>query len=420
MKEKIIYMTDHSRLTGFGNIAHNVCNGLAEAGYETYFLGWGFRSDGAYPRGGYKLLPSGNGTFGEDVLPYYIQQIKPEILITQADARMLMWVPDMLRQIPNKPTWLLYPVIDGNVWDYEGKNTKWPSNWTACIKAADKVVAMTKYGQNIMKDNGIESTVIYHGVDTSMFKPAPEEAKKQIKTQAGLSGETFVFGGVFKNMQRKNPEKYLQAFKIFLNSKELTDAEKGKMVLLLHTNPRPGGAGEYDLVQQALDYGLEPGKNVMFSAGNVPPEVMPMLFQSMDVYLQLGGMEGFCLPLAEAAATALPIIANDSSTHSELVGDIGLISECPKFNKNHRITYGSYNGVECDLADPWDVAKKMLRLYKDEALRKELGFKATEKSLKEFDWRIIIPKWLEVVKSLIISEEQIPEAWKALYNETKV
>ena len=421
MNEKILYCTDHNLKTGFGIVAHNVCIGLADVGYDTYFLGWGFRADDIFQRANYKLIPCGNDPFGADVLPQVLQIIRPEVFIVQADSRMVMFLPNMLRQIPNKPTWIFYPVIDGHVWDVENTNKSWASNWTQCIKAADKVVAMTKYGQEILKANGIEADCIYHGVDTTLFKPVSKEQKEQIKASGGIAGK-FVFGGVFKNMQRKNPEKYLQALRILLNSKNLTESEKNNIVLLLHTFPQPTGGGEFDLVQQAVDYGLQPGKNVLFSTMGMPPQQMSLVFQAMDVFLALGGMEGFDLPLAEAQSCGLPLIVSDSSTHPELVenGKCGLIAKSPTYNGKHKVTFGSYNGIECDLPDPYDVAKKMELLYKDSTLREKLGIAASEKACRDYDWAIIRKKWVDLVKSLIVDETKIPEEWARLYAETKV
>jgi glycosyltransferase involved in cell wall biosynthesis len=212
----------------------------------------------------------------------------------------------------------------------------------------------------------------------------------------------------------------MQAFKIFLE--KLTKEEQEKCVLLLHTIPRPSGGSEMDLIQMANDYGLIPGKHVLFSAGMLPTQNMHFLYQTMDVYLQLGGMEGFCLPLIEAMACGLPIIALESSTHEELLAGTGLISKAPLFktNKAARVTYGSYNGVECDIADPWDVADKIYTLYKDKALRASLGIKATERAVKTFDLTIVNKQWIDLIKSLIITEEQIPQEWAKLLADTKV
>ena len=419
-KGKIIYCTDHARQTGFGKVADNVCKALADDGYEVYYLGWGFRSSEPLRRENYVMLPCGAGQFGEDVLGNYIMGIKPDILITQADTRMIAWLPELLTKVPHKPTWLIYPVIDGNIWDIKSANNKWPSNWTDIIKSANKIVAMTNYGKDIMTANGIESTTIYHGVDTNSFKPASKETKKEIRRNAGIPEDAFIVGGVFKNMQRKNPQQYLQAFKIFLD--KLPAKEQEKCILVLHTSPQPSGPFELDLVQHAKDYGIEVGKQLVFSNGMLPPQNMPYLYESLDVYLQLGGMEGFCLPLAEAMSCGLPIIALESSTHSELLSGTGLISPAPTF-KGHpkaRVTFGSYNGVECDICNPWDVAEKLYTLYNNKAMRDELGFKTAERASQVFENAVVNKQWCELVKTLVVTEEQIPDEWKKLYEETNV
>jgi glycosyltransferase involved in cell wall biosynthesis len=417
-KTKIMLMTDSNTRTGFGGVSHNIAIGLAENNFDVSWLGWGFHADGPMPRANYILLPSGQAPFGEDILPYYLQVIKPEVFMTQADTRMVMNIPQALKQVPNKPAWVFYVVIDGSTWDYKGENKKWPTNWLNCIKQADKVVTMTKFGQDILQANGVESQVIYHGVETSRYTPISEENKRKLKASSGLQEDLFIFGGVFKNMARKCPEKYLQAFKIFYES--LNEAQQSKVALLLHTNPGPGPSGEFDLVEQCVDYGLTPGKNVIFSMQNVPPDLMQLVYQSMDVYLHLGTMEGFGLPIIEAMSCGIPSIGINSCTMPELIGDCGILSEVPRYNKTHKISFGSYNGVECDIVDPWDIAKKMQKLYESEALRKELGFKSTERAVKTFDWSIIRKQWVDLMKSLVITEDKIPEEWQKLYAETKV
>jgi glycosyltransferase involved in cell wall biosynthesis len=419
-KNKIMLMTDSNLATGFGNISHNIAMGLAAANFDVTFLGWGFKYSMSIPRANYTLLPGGNNPFGDDCLPFYLQQIKPEVLLTQADSRMLMWLPNMLRQIPNHPAWVFYCVIDGSTWDIDAKYTHWPQNWTQVIKAADKVVTMTDYGKNILHDNGVEAETIYHGVDTSLYKPVSEENKRAIKKQAGVPEDTFLFGGVFKNMQRKNPEKYLQAMKIFLESKEISQAEKDKVAMVLHTNPNPGPSGEFDLIEQSVDIGLQPGKNVIFSPNALPMEMMPYVYQSFDVFLHLGTMEGFGLPIIEAMSCGLPVIGVNSCTMPEILGGTGVLTEVPKYNHQNKISFGSYNGVECDCPDPWQVAHKMVQLYKDVALRKELGFKASVRATEVFDWNIIKPKWVKLVKSLVITAEQVPAEWQKLFEETKI
>lgn len=419
VKNKIMTMTDSSLRTGFGTVMYNIDYGLAEAGFDVSQIAWGFRHETSIPRANHMLLPCGNDPnqpFGSDVLPYYLQTFKPEVLLTQADTRMVSYIPQQLKQIPNKPLWVFYVVVDGSTWQIDGK-PHWPKNWSDVIRQADKVVAMSKYGQSLLKAMDIESEVIYHGVDTTRFLPVPDEFKKSLRKQSGLGEDTFIFGGVFKSMQRKNPEKYLQAFKIFLESRELTQKDRDRCILLLHTAPQPSGGGEYDLIEQSIDSGLQVGKNIIFSNQALPMEQMQLIYQAVDVFIHLGTMEGFGLPIIEAMSCGLPIVGVDSCTMTEIIGDCGLLSEVPRYKNGHPIKYGSYNGVEGDCVDPWDVAKQMLRLYKSEALRKELGTKATEKAVKEFDWTIIRKQWVDYMNKLIVKDEDIPAEWARLMNE---
>ncbi len=416
-KTKIMYMTDYSTRTGFGGVADNVCKRLTDD-YDVYLLGWGFHYQEPLKRNGYILLPTGQHPFGADVLPSYLMQIKPEVLIVQADTRMVDWLPMLLQRIPNKPTWIYYPVIDGHVFDIKNKQTKWPSNWTAVMKQADIVVGMTKFGQKILKANGIEDAkYIPHGVDTGVFRSYSKEQKQELRKSVvgGFFQNKFVVGGVFKNINRKNPEKYLQAFALFRRGKE------DKVVLLLHTPPNREVGGEHDLVQQATDIGLEVSKDVIFSTPTLKTEEMPNLYNCMDVFWNLGGMEGFDLPLLEAMACGVPVVSLDATTHPEILGDTGILSKPPTYpgSKGVPVTFGSYNGVECKIPNPYDIAKQTERLYKDEKLRQEISFKEVERVVKYYDWSVVIKQWKQLLKGCIITEDQLPEEWKRIYEQTK-
>jgi glycosyltransferase involved in cell wall biosynthesis len=419
-KEKIMYMTDAVTTTGFGIVADNVCKGLVKKGYEVYLLGWGFRFEKTINRNGYTLIPTGQHPCGADVLPQMLQTFKPEIFITQADSRMLggdgdNWLPNILRSVPNKPTWIYYPVIDGHVWDVDNKQTKWAGNWTTFMKQADKVIGMTKFGQNILKENGIDAGCIYHGVDGGMFKPFPDEARNQIKKGLGLDGK-FVVGGIFKNMGRKNPDKYLQAMKYL---KKLAGDEAEKVVLFLQTNPNPQMGGEFNLPFLAADYGLEVNKDVRFGQMGIPYEQMPALYNLFDAFLVLGGMEGFNLPTIEAMSCGVPVVALDCEPHREILGDTGLFIKHAKYDGSDApATFGSYNGIECFIPDAQDAAKKLLRIMREKLLREKLSFEATVRAVKVFDWNVIVDAWDEEIKKHIFNPETLPAEWQELYAQT--
>ena len=410
-KPKVMGMTDHSLKSGFGRQMHGIMNILGTK-YDAYYLGWGFNYDDAIKRGNYTLLPTPGEYHGSQIMPQVLQVLKPEVLITQADSRMIHWLPAMLKQVQASPTWIYYPVIDGHVWSLDGQATMWPSNWTAIMKQADVVVAYADFGKKILQENGIEDAKrIYHGVDTQMFRPLLPEDKENIKAGLNIKGK-FVVGGVFKCMIRKNPEKYLQAFCAFRKGKE------DKVVLVLHTTINQG---ESNLVQQATDLGLVVGKDVIFTDPNIPTPVMVQVYNCFDVFWALGGMEGFNVPLIESMACGIPVVALDATTHSEILNGTGLLSEpiLYKGGKGCKVTYGSFNGVEGIAVNPYDVASKTDKLYADKKLRENISFREIERTITTFDWSVINPQWLELVSKYVITEEQVPDEWKGLFGETQ-
>jgi len=58
-KERIIYFTEGSQNSGFGQCGRNISKGLAKAGFDTYLLAWGYQMDEILNYDGYKILPFG-------------------------------------------------------------------------------------------------------------------------------------------------------------------------------------------------------------------------------------------------------------------------------------------------------------------------------------------------------------------------
>ena len=93
--------------------------------------------------------------------------------------------------------------------------------------------------------------------------------------------------------------------------------------------------------------------------------------------------EGVPRTLLEAAAMGRPIITTDSVGCREVVED-------------------GVNGFICRTRDEWDLAKKMKEmLMLSEQERVEMGRRGREKMEREFDERIVIDRYLEVISELV-------------------
>src|SRR5438552_5737825 len=208
------------------------------------------------------------------------------------------------------------------------------------MKQADKTVAMSEFGARVLKANGIDSTPIPHGVDTSTFVPYNDEQKKQIRTQTGIPEDSIVVGDVFKNMMRKLPDKFLQMI-------AMAKKKNPKIVGLVHSNLEQG---EFNLPLFAKDYGLTVNKDIFFGQAGANFSQMPIIYNAMDIMLHPGSIgEGFGLPLVESMSCGVPIIAPKATTAPEILdnGNAGVLFDIVKYPKtNVPVSFSSFNEIE--------------------------------------------------------------------------
>lgn len=91
-------------------------------------------------------------------------------------------------------------------------------------------------------------------------------------------------------------------------------------------------------------------KAVLFT-GFVPDEDLPHLYANADVFIYPSLFEGFGLPVVEAMAVGVPVVASDTPSLRETMGDAGL----------------AVNPLRVD-----DLARAVMSLIRDEKLRQDL------------------------------------------------
>ena len=106
------------------------------------------------------------------------------------------------------------------------------------------------------------------------------------------------------------------------------------------------------------------------------------VLQNMDCVVLPSYREGVPRTLLEAASMSKPIITTNTVGCKEVVDD-------------------GINGYLCNVKDPLDLAdkmEKMINLSPEE--RTAMGKAGREKMMREFDEKIVIKKYLDVIKSL--------------------
>ncbi|MEM7332657.1 MAG: glycosyltransferase family 1 protein [Chloroflexota bacterium] len=188
--------------------------------------------------------------------------------------------------------------------------------------------------------------VVFPGVDV-VYQPYPQTAVSQFKAEKGINGRYILHVGTLQ--PRKNIPTLLDAF-AKLNEPDV-------QLLLI------GGKGWLfeEIFAKVKLLNLE--DNVTFT-GYVPDEELPMWYAAADLLAFSSNYEGFGMPIIEAMACGTPVVASNSSSIPEAVGEAGLL-----FN-----TFDAENLAECmvNVLQNSELSDKM----------RQLGFAQA----KKFSW----------------------------------
>jgi glycosyltransferase involved in cell wall biosynthesis len=175
------------------------------------------------------------------------------------------------------------------------------------VPGARAVVTVSEFSKNqILKQMGIDGHRVFvtpEGVDRGLFKKSAHKPSKLFKI--------LVHGAAD---ERKNIPNILKAVKI------LADQGKKFQVIIL-------GMDEVELkftdyMDQVIHLGIG---NQMEWAGNVPSEMLSHVYAEADLFLYPSRLEGFGLPLLEAFACGVPVIASNTTSLPEVAGDAALL-----------------------------------------------------------------------------------------------
>ena len=183
-------------------------------------------------------------------------------------------------------------------------------------------VAMSRFGEEQLREAGLDPLYCPHGVDTSTLKPQPK-AESREATQ--LPADAFIVGMVAANKGNPSRKCFSEALQAFKRLRE----RHSDACLYLHTE----ALGRFDGVNlpELVDAIGVPRKSVFYCdqyrAVHYPfdTQTMARILSSLDVLLMPSAGEGFGIPAIEAQACGVPVIASDFSAQPELVGSGWLV-----------------------------------------------------------------------------------------------
>lgn len=180
-------------------------------------------------------------------------------------------------------------------------------------------VAMSRFGEKMMTGAGLDPLYCPHGIDTEIFQPKPE-LRDKVRDMIGVPRDAFLAGMVSANKSRAPSRKsFSEAFLAFSGfAKTHPDAW-----LYVHSQRHGLGAGlGEDLELLATASGIDEERLRMpeeraWQLG-INSKTVATLYQAFDVLLIPSMGEGFGIPIIEAQACGVPVIASNHSAMTEL------------------------------------------------------------------------------------------------------
>jgi glycosyltransferase involved in cell wall biosynthesis len=374
--------------TGYGIQTRYIVKALKESGFDimlfTYHLG-----GGPINYDGYIVLPAPAGvtTFATQPIVSWYRKTNRNLVITLIDV----WV---LPNLGNETNWVPYIPVDAPLDDYTMEINQ-------PLQTAKAIITFSKFGkqqvEKVVKDKRVY--MIYHGIDTKLFTPLNDEnEKKKLRQMLGLPQDDFIFGFVGVNeSDRKDIPGLLKAFSLFL-----ADNKDAKATLIVWSGTKPQPGKSYDLVRLAKRYGIE--NKVMFPTDPdysmvYTYDFMPNIYHVMDWYVTASSGEGFGIPIAEAMACGIPVIAPNNSSQTELVLDPPHTPRGILVNPSWvRPSLWTPTHQEYSFVDPHELAEAMAKAYNINDERYSKNARAFVEEV--LSWEKIIPQWIDTIHDL--------------------
>lgn len=241
------------------------------------------------------------------------------------------------------------------------------ANTPKFLKKAKSIVTVSQFSKNdIIKRYKTDPTkvdVVYNGVK-DIFRPLSLIQKEAVKEKYTGGTEFFIYVGAIQ--PRKNLVNLLKAFSIF--KKRLQSNMK-----MIITGRLAWKNEEFLQLINTYKY-----RSDVLLTGYVPEDELASLLASAYALVYPSLFEGFGVPVIEAMKCGVPVLTSEETAMEEAAGDAGLY-----FNPNNH----------------QDIAEKMMLIYKDESLKKQL-IENGKRNVEKYDWeRSADQFWKSILKA---------------------
>jgi len=283
------------------------------------------------------------------------------------------------------------------------------ANYQEILNALPLILVTSNWVKDMYIRDGISADnieVLPVGCDTDAFKPFKKDDPKiiAVRETLGVSSDQLMILTVGGDATSKGAQEVMQALAI-IDSK----APDWKYICKVWPQPRTKLQNLVDL-ELAMQLGID--KNVTYATNTISRNFMPYLIGACDIYAAPSRLEGFGMPQVEAGACERPVIGInamgmlDTLVHGktaflanvaqEIVLSETILGEESGFEEKHRIVFKTPRTADYR-ASVHDIANYMMDLMLDSTLREAMGKKARKRVVKNFDYRVVARKFVDIL-----------------------
>ena len=283
------------------------------------------------------------------------------------------------------------------------------ANYQEVLNALPLILVTSHWVKEMYVRDGINGDIIEVlpvGCDTDAFIPYDKNDPKilAVRESLGISPDQLMILTVGGDAASKGAQEVMQALSIID-----TQAPDWKYVCKVWPQPRTKNQNLLDL-ELAADLGIE--KNVTYATNTISRNFMPYLIAACDIYAAPSRLEGFGMPQVEAGACEKPVIGIkamgmlDTLIHDEtaLLAEVAhkivvnqvILGEESGYEDKHTIVFKEPRTVDYR-ANVQDIAKDLLTLMNDAALRERMGKAARQRVVEHFDYRVVAKRFVQIM-----------------------
>jgi glycosyltransferase involved in cell wall biosynthesis len=340
-KRILIFGASAHKTTGNGKLIYHMAKGFQAAGHQVFCMGMDYNSQQIY-YDGIPIIPSFSCEHCSSMnegSPERVQKIADFINFyrPQMDYFICVGDPYQFQQKGiglinfNQIKTILYSTIDSvGLFCNQDLNDKGLPDY---LKQCDKIVSTAKFGQDVLKNWGISSDMIYEAINTDLYCPVTKEKKEELRKARRLPVDAFIMYSSGRNILRKRHFDTIDAA-----SKLISETENSYLILNIPSYGKnkkgqpmyPDSLNPYDFVRTVMkkkyghDY-VDEGRIIFLERGDLGSNAISEknnaeLYQLSDVLVMSTSAEGFNLTPVEANSCGVPAIVPSNSMASEILG----------------------------------------------------------------------------------------------------